>query len=101
MSNQFYLSISILSCLSKIFEKIIYLRLFSFFDKHKVLSPNQDDFRFRFNNTQAITDIVTTTYENMNNNLHTGLIFLDLERSFNILSHKIQGVSKVSIHFQF
>ena len=34
-------------------------------------------------------DIVTATYENMNNNDYTGLIFLDLEKSFNILSHTI------------
>ena len=39
MSN--YRPISILSSFSKIFEKCIYRRLFSFFDKHKVLSPNQ------------------------------------------------------------
>ena len=58
-----YHSISILSSLSKVFEKII-----SFFDKHKVFSPNQNGFRPEFNTTQAITDIVTTAYENMSIN---------------------------------
>ena len=70
MSN--YRPISILSSFSKIFEKCIHRRLFSFFDKHKVLSPNQYGFRPGFNTTHAITDIVTTAYENMGNNHYTG-----------------------------
>ena len=43
MSN--YRPISILSSFSKKFEKCVYKRQFSFFDKHKVLSPNQYGFR--------------------------------------------------------
>ena len=66
MSN--YSLISILSSFLKIFEKIIYKRLFSFFDKHKVLSPNQYGFRPGFNTTHAITNIVTTADEDMSNN---------------------------------
>ena len=87
MSN--YRPISILSSFSKIFEKCIYKRLFSFFDKHKVLSPNQYSFRPGFNTTHAITDIVTTAYENMGNNHYTGLIFLDLKKAFDTLNHNI------------
>ena len=82
-------SISILSSFSKIFEKCIYKRLFSFFNKRKVLSPNEYGFRTGFNTTHAITDIVTTAYENMGNNHYTGLIFLDLKKAFDTVSQKI------------
>ena len=44
-----YSPILILSSFSKMFEKCIYKRQFSFFDKHKVLSPNQYGFRPGFN----------------------------------------------------
>ena len=87
MSN--YCPISILSSFSKIFEKCIYKRLFSFFDKHKVLSPNQYGFRSGFNTTLAITDIVTTACENMGNNHYIGLIFLDLKKAFDTVNHNI------------
>ena len=87
MSN--YRPISILSSFPKIFEKCIYKRLFSFFDKHEVLSPNQYGFRPGFNTTQAISDIVTTAYENMGNNHCTGLIFLDLKKAFDTVNHNI------------
>ena len=87
MSN--YRHILILSSYSKIFEKIIYERLFSFFDKHKVLSPNQYGFRPGFKTTHTITDIVTSAYENMSNNHYTGLIFLDLEKAFDTVYHNI------------
>ena len=93
MSN--YCPISILSSLSKIFEKIIYKRLFYFFDKHKLLLPNQYDFRPGFNTTHAITDIFTTTaYESMNNNQYTGLIFLDLEKVCDSVDYNL--VSKLN-----
>ena len=87
MSN--YRPISILSRFSKIFEKCIYKRLVSFFDKHKVLSPNQYGFRPGFNTTHSITDIATTAYENMGNNHYTGLIFLDLKKAFDTVNHNI------------
>ena len=87
MSN--YRHISILSNFAKIFEKIIYKRLFSFFDKHIVLSPNQCGFRPGFNTTHVITDIVTTVYKNLSNNHNTGLIFLDLKKAFDTVNHSI------------
>ena len=69
---------------------------FSFFDKHKVLSPNQYDFRPEFNTTHAITDIVTTAYENMNSNHYTGLTFLDLKKAFDTFPHIL--LSKLNHH---
>ena len=48
------------------------------FDKYKVLPPNQFGFRPEFNTNHAITDILTTAYENVSNDRYTRLIFLDL-----------------------
>ena len=87
MSN--YSPISLSSSLSKIFEKIIYKRRFSFFDKHKVLSPHQYSFRPGFNTTHAIAHIVTSAFENMSSSHHTGLIFLDLKKAFGTVNHDI------------
>ena len=89
MSN--YRPVSMLCSLSKIFEKIIYKRLFFFFffGKHKFLLSNQYSFRYGFNATHAIMDVVTTAYENIINNHYTGLIFLDLKKAFDIVNHNI------------
>ena len=62
--------ISILTCFSKIFEKLLYKRLFKFFE-NKVLNPNQHGFQKKLSTTPAVLDIVITTYGNIN--YYTGL----------------------------
>ena len=39
--------------------------------------------------THAILDIVTTSLDNVNLNLFTGLVFLDLQKAFDTASHNI------------
>ena len=60
--------ISILTCLSKIFEKL-------FLKITKSLIPINMTFKENYLTTLAILDIVTTSYDNMNH--YTGLLFLD------------------------
>ena len=84
-----YRPISILTCFSKIFERLIFTRLTNFFDKHSVISPTQYGFRKHHSTSHAILDIVTKTYDNINNNKYTGLVFLDLKKAFDTVSHEI------------
>ena len=37
----------------------------------------------------AVTDVIKTAYENINANLHTGLIFLDIKKTFDAVNHDI------------
>ena len=68
-----YRPISILTCFSKIIEKMIYNRLMAFFKKHEVLYPHQFGFQGKISTSHAMLDLITTAYDNIDNNLHTGL----------------------------
>ena len=56
-----YRLISILTCFSKIFEKLIYSRLISFFQKNSVLHDSQYGFRNGMSTTHAVLDVLTST----------------------------------------
>ena len=52
-----YRPVSVLSCFSKILEKIAYARLVKFLDKHNILSRNQYGFRKNYSTAIALVDI--------------------------------------------
>ena len=70
-----YRPISILICFSKIFEKLIHTRLTKSWTKHNVRTSTGST-------THALLDVITSSFENMNDNLYTGLILLDLAKAF-------------------
>ena len=66
----------------KLFEKLIFKRVYGFIDKNSVLLPTQYGFRANSSTIHAALDIVCSSYENIGNNEYTGLIFLDLKKAF-------------------
>ena len=84
-----YRPISILTCFSKIIEKLIHKRLSSFFDKHSILAKTQYGFQAGKLTSHAILDVLTTAYEHINNDEYTGLILLDFKKAFDTVSHSI------------
>ena len=72
-----YRPISILTCFSKIIEKLIHKRLSSFFEKHSVLTKYQYGFRNSMSTTHAILDVLTSAYDHINNNEFICIILLD------------------------
>lgn len=84
-----YRPISILSCFAKILERLIYDRFLAFLKKHNVIHKSQYGFQKGVCTGHAILDIVTNTFDNIKNNNYTGLIFLDLRKAFDTVSHDI------------
>ena len=84
-----YRPIAILTCFSKIMKKIIYKRLMSFLNKHKVIHKNQFGFQSNVSTNHALVDVVSNCFDNINYNLYTSLIFLDLTKAFNTVNHEI------------
>ena len=70
-------------------EKIIYKRLMSFSNKHKVIQKNQFDFQSNVSTNHALVDVVSSCFDNINDNLFTSLIFLDLTKAFDTVNHEI------------
>ena len=60
-----YRPISLLSNFNRIFEKLIYVRMSSFIDKHDLLYTAQYGFRKSHSTQHAILDIVNTIQSNM------------------------------------
>ena len=90
-----YWPISILTCFAKIFKKLIFERLTTFFRKHSVLTKTQYGFQSDKSTSHAILDVLTADYDNVNNNLYTGLILLDFKKAFDtvynsLLLHKLE-----------
>ena len=79
---------SILTCFSKIFEKLIYSRLISFFQKNSVLHDSQYGFRNGMSTTHAVLDVLTSTCDQINNEQYTGLILLDFKKAFDTVCHR-------------
>ena len=67
--------ISILSCTSKLIEKLVKKRLTSFFKKHNILSPYQFGYRSNHSTTHAILNISDNILNNLDSKKHTASIF--------------------------
>ena len=84
-----YRPISILTCFSKILERLIYTRFQEIFKKHSVIRKSKYGFQKHTVTNHACLDIVTTTLENVNQRKYTGLIFLDFQKAFDTVLHEI------------
>ena len=94
-----YRPISILTCFSKIFEKLIYSRLISFFQKNCVLHDSLYGFRNGMSTTHAVLDFLTSTFDQINNEQYTGLILLDFKKAFDTFVTRNYFISLNTMEF--
>ena len=73
-----YRPISTLSLLGKIFEKLIYSRLYSFLSTKSILYKNQFGFRKQHSTSHAVNYSVTTISSHLENGQHVIGLFIDL-----------------------
>ena len=103
-----YRPISILTCFSKIIEKILYARLYKFLKKHNVIYENQYGYQSNVSTVQQCWMCCTSCYHNINESCYTALSFVDLRKAFDTVSHEtlliilssygIRGVAYGLIH---
>ena len=84
-----YRPISILPCLSKVFEKLFYLRLSGFLTKFNILNHHQYGFRPHHSTATAILELVNNIYEGFENNQYTVGVFKDLKKTVDTVSLEI------------
>jgi hypothetical protein len=84
-----YRPISVLTCFSKLLEKLMVKRLINFIDKNKILSKHQYGFRRNRSTELAVLDFVDKITKAIEEEKFTVGIFLDLSKAFDTINHKI------------
>lgn len=82
-----YRPISLLSSLSKILEKIIHKRLYSFMQKNKAFYNSQYGFRPNHSTIDATAEFIANITDNLENKMMTLSIYLDLSKAFDTIDH--------------
>ena len=84
-----YRPISLLSNISKIMEKVVHKRLYSFLMKHDILYRNQFGFRSKHSTVDAVTKFTSDVLKSLDRKQHCLGVFLDLSKAFDTINQKI------------
>ena len=71
------------------FLNVLFTIDFWLFWKNNVIHKTQYGFQKHTSTTHAVLDVVSTAYENISQNLYSGLIFLDLRKALYCVPHDI------------
>ena len=84
-----YRPISLLSNLSKIFERVMYNRIEGYFERNKLIYDYQFGFRKNFSTEHALMSITEQIKANFRKQIFSCGVFVDLEKAFDTVNHQI------------
>ena len=84
-----YRPISLLPTLSKLLEKIVYSRVYTFLNNMNQLYCSQYGFRTGHSCNQAVCELIGEIAKNTEKNWTTVCVFLDLSKAFDMLEHSV------------
>ena len=84
-----YRPISLLSTMSKILEKVVYNRVYTFLTKTGQISDTQYGFRANHSCEHAVGQLIGSVLKNLENKKLTVAVLLDLSKAFDTIDHKV------------
>lgn len=84
-----YRPISVISTISKIYEKIIYDQLYNYFNENNLLTNCQSGFRTLHSTVTALVETTNHWSVNIDKGMFNGVIFIDLKKAFDTIDHTI------------
>lgn len=83
-----YRPISILSNISKIYEKVVYRRIYKFVEKHNILHTMQNGFVQGRSTARAVYQAMMDIYDGINDHGYAVGIFMDLSKAFDSVNYE-------------
>lgn len=95
-----YRPIALLSCFSKILEKVVEKQVSQFLESNKILSQTQYGFRKGHSASKAISDLVDCVSGALDKSNRTIGVLCDLSKAFDCVNHEIliSKLEKIGIH---
>ena len=84
-----YRPISLLSIISKIFERVVHDQLYSYFEENNLFYKHQYGFRKKHSTELAALELIDRVLKDMDNKQDPFAIFLDLSKAFDTIDHSI------------
>ena len=84
-----YRPISLLLTVSKLLEKVVYSRTYTYLERHEKLYVSQYGFREGHSCENAISELVSQIVKGQQEGMYTLSLFLDLSKAFDSLEHRV------------
>ena len=84
-----YRPVSVLPCLSKILERLVYNRCYELICKHNILYKKQYGFRQKHSTYMAVLDVINDLTKTIDDGMFNVGIFMDLSKAFDTIDHTI------------
>ena len=84
-----YRPVAILSPLSKIIEKAVYMQIYDYFTRNRILHPSLHGYRKNRSTQTALLEMYDRWVQAAHNGKLSGAVLLDLSAAFDLVSHNI------------